>query len=247
MGEVRYMNAGITIDNVVHRYDAVLALNGVSLHVEPGAFVTVLGPNGAGKSTLAKVLCGVIRPTSGSVTVDGVRQDTPGRRAFIDQGVVLVPEGRRLFGQMSIRENLMLGAFGARCGGAEMQRRLERTLALMPQRVRDDTRRAAATLSGGEQQMLALGRAMMAAPRTIVMDEPSLGLAPILIDKVYEVLAQLNAQGVTVVVIEQVAVHAMRYSKALTVLDHGRVVYAGSAHDAAAGQALKVGYLGRAA
>ena len=242
----RRPESAIEVDDVVHRYAAVLALDGVSLRVERGSFTTVLGPNGAGKSTLAKIMCGVIRPTSGSLLIDGVAQAQPGRRAFIDQGVVLVPEGRRLFGQLSVRENLSLGAFGARCSGPEMQRRLERTLELMPQRVKDGQDRAAATLSGGEQQMLALGRAMMAAPRTIVMDEPSLGLAPILIDKVYEVLSQLNAEGVTVVVIEQIAAHALRYSKGLTVLDRGRVVYAGSAQDAAAAEALEVGYLGHA-
>ena len=236
----------IAVTNITHRYAAVLALNGISLDIEPGSFTTVLGPNGAGKSTLAQILCGVVRPTGGTVEVDGIAQTKSARRAFVDQGVVLVPEGRRLFGQLSIKENLLLGAYGARCSGAEMNRRLAQTIALMPQAVQDGQNRAAATLSGGEQQMLALGRAMMAAPRTIVMDEPSLGLAPILIDKVYEVLGQLNASGVTVVVIEQIATNAMRYSKSLTVLDRGSVVYSGSVTDAAAAEALKVGYLGHA-
>ena len=236
----------IAVNNITHRYAAVLALNGISLDIEPGSFTTVLGPNGAGKSTLAQILCGVVRPTGGTVQVDGITQTKSARRAFVDQGVVLVPEGRRLFGQLSIKENLLLGAYGARCSGAEMNRRLAQTIALMPQAVQDGQNRAAATLSGGEQQMLALGRAMMAAPRTIVMDEPSLGLAPILIDKVYEVLGQLNASGVTVVVIEQIATNAMRYSKSLTVLDRGSVVYSGSVTDAAAAEALKVGYLGHA-
>lgn len=236
----------ITIKNVVHRYAAVLALNGVSLDVPAGSFTTVLGPNGAGKSTLAQILCGVLRPTSGSVEVDAVAQTRPASRAFIAQGVVLVPEGRRLFGQLSVRENLLLGAYGARCSRAEMLRRLGDTMALMPRSVQDGQDRAAATLSGGEQQMLALGRAMMASPRTIVMDEPSLGLAPILIDKVYDVLGQLNAGGVTVVVIEQVAAHAMRHARSMTVLDRGTVAYSGSVTDASAMEALQVGYLGRA-
>lgn len=149
MAEDQVRQASVAVDNIVHRYDAVLALNGVSLQVKAGSFTTVLGPNGAGKSTLAKILCGVLRPSSGSVVVDGLRQDAPGRRAFIDQGVVLVPEGRRLFGQMSIRENLLLGAFGARCEAAQTKRRLEHTLELMPKRLRDNPARAAATLSGG--------------------------------------------------------------------------------------------------
>ena len=225
---------------------AVLALNGVSLDVPAGSFTTVLGPNGAGKSTLAQILCGVIHPTSGAVEVDGVAQPKLARRAFVDQGVVLVPEGRRLFGQLSCRENLVLGAYGARCNAAETQRRLVETLALMPKSVQDGQDRAAATLSGGEQQMLALGGAIIAKPRTIVMDEPSLGLAPILIDKVYDVLGQLNAAGVTVVVIEQVAAHAMRHARSMTVLDRGIIGYSGSVTDASAAEALQIGYLGHA-
>ena len=246
MVEKKIRGGKIAVTNIIHRYAAVLALNGISLDVQPGSFTTVLGPNGAGKSTLAQILCGVMRPTGGTVEVEGIAQTKSVRRAFVEQGVVLVPEGRRLFGQLSVRENLLLGAYGASCTGAEMNRRLAETIELMPRAVQEGQSRAAATLSGGEQQMLALGRAMMAAPRTIVMDEPSLGLAPILIDKVYEVLGQLNASGVTVVVIEQIATHAMRYSKSLTVLDRGSIVYSGSVTDAAAAEALKVGYLGHA-
>ena len=246
MVEKRIRGGKIAVTNIIHRYAAVLALNGVSLDVQPGSFTTVLGPNGAGKSTLAQILCGVMRPTGGTVEVEGITQTKSARRAFVEQGVVLVPEGRRLFGQLSVRENLLLGAYGASCTGAEMNRRLAETIKLMPRAVQEGQSRAAATLSGGEQQMLALGRAMMAAPRTIVMDEPSLGLAPILIDQVYEVLGQLNSSGVTVVVIEQIATHAMRYSKSLTVLDRGSIVYCGSVTDAAAAEALKVGYLGHA-
>ena len=143
---------------------AVLALNGVSLDVPAGSFTTVLGPNGAGKSTLAQILCGVIHSTSGAVEVDCVAQPKLARRAFVDQGVVLVPEGRRLFGQLSCRENLVLGAYGARCNAAETQRRLVETLALMPKSVQNGQSRAVATLSGGEQQMLALGRASWLSP-----------------------------------------------------------------------------------
>ena len=236
----------IAVSDIVHRYAAVLALGGVTLDVPAGSFSAVLGPNGAGKSTLAQILCGVLRPSSGTVEVDGVAQGKTRGHGFIGQGVVLVPEGRRLFGQLSCRENLVLGAYGAGSGKAETQRRLEQTLGLMPRAVQDGQNRAAATLSGGEQQMLALGRAMMAAPRVIVMDEPSLGLAPILIDKVYEVLARLNGEGVTVVVIEQVAAHAMRHARSMTVLDRGTVSYSGSVTDASAHQALQAGYLGHA-
>ena len=241
------MGGSVTVKDIVHRYAGVLALNGVSLDVQPGTFTAVLGPNGAGKSTLAQILCGVLRPTKGTVHVDGAPRLKRSRRAFVEDGVVLVPEGRRLFGQLSVKENLILGAYGARCKGPETQRRLEQTLELMPKAVQIGQDRAAATLSGGEQQMLAVGRAIMAAPRVVVLDEPSLGLAPILIDKVYEVLGKLHETGVTVVVIEQIAAHAMRYAKSLTVLDRGSIVYSGSATDKAAEEALKVGYLGHAA
>jgi len=246
MADAKIRGGRIVVKDIVHRYAAVLALNGVSLEVPAGSFTTVLGPNGAGKSTLAQILCGTISPTAGSVEIDGEKQGYGSHQVFIEKGIVLVPEGRRLFGQLSCRENLILGAYGARCNRAETRRRLESTLELMPQSVQDGQERAAATLSGGEQQMLALGRAMMAAPRTIVMDEPSLGLAPILIDKVYDVLGQLNATGVTVVVIEQVAAHAMRYARSMTVLDRGRITYAGSVTDKSAAEALEAGYLGHA-
>ena len=244
MAEQAARGGRIVVHQIVHRYAAVLALNGVSLEVPAGSFTTVLGPNGAGKSTLAQILCGVLRPTSGTVEVDGVAQSKAAGRSFIEQGVVLVPEGRRLFGQLSVGENLLLGAYGARCSRVETQRRLAETLELMPQRIKDNQARAAATLSGGEQQMLALGRAMMAGPRTIVLDEPSLGLAPILIDRVYDVLGQLNASGVTVVVIEQVAAHAMRHARSMTVLERGAVSYSGSVTDESAADALQAGYLG---
>ena len=248
MADAENRGGRIVVKDIVHRYAAVLALNGVSLEVSAGSFTTVLGPNGAGKSTLAQILCGTLLPTAGSVEIDGVKQTyrSASHQVFIEKGIVLVPEGRRLFGQLSCRENLILGAYGARCNRAETRRRLESTLELMPKSVQDGQERAAATLSGGEQQMFALGRAMMAAPRTIVMDEPSLGLAPILIDKVYDVLGQLNATGVTVVVIEQVAAHAMRYARSMTVLDRGRITYAGSVTDKSAADALEAGYLGHA-
>ena len=246
MAEARIQGCRISASAIVHRYAAVLALNGVSLEIAGGSFTAVLGPNGAGKSTLAQVLCGTLRPTAGTVTVDGQPPRKHDGHGFIGQGVVLVPEGRRLFGQLTCRENLVMGAYGAGCGRAETQQRLAETVALMPRSVQQGQDRAAATLSGGEQQMLALGRAMMAAPRAIVMDEPSLGLAPILIDKVYEVLARLNERGVTVVVIEQVAAHAMRHARHMTVLDRGAVSFSGEVTDASASEALQAGYLGHA-
>ena len=236
--------ARIRIDEVFHRYGAVLAINGVSLTIEEGSFTTVLGPNGAGKSTLAKILCGVLDASSGRLEIDGTVARTSSGTGLVRQGIVLVPEGRRLFGQLSCRENLLAGAYGAGISRRDAEARLMETLALMPSAIRAGQSRAAATFSGGEQQMLALGRAMMARPRAIIMDEPSLGLAPILIDRVYGVLKELNAKGVTVIVIEQLAVHAMRYATSMTLLDRGTISYSGPGSGELAAAALQRGYLG---
>ena len=156
--------------------------------------------------------------------------------------MALIPEGRRLFGQLTVDENLMLGAYGK--PRAERQARLEKVYELMPEAVRHGKDRAAATLSGGEQQMLAVGRALMAKPRAIIIDEPSLGLAPILTDRVYEVLSGLHNDGVAVVVFEQLATHAMKHADQIVVIDHGRISHRGSVEDEATVEALRIGYLG---
>ena len=222
--------------SVTHRYSGVLALHEVTLGVPRGIFMAIFGPNGAGKSTLGLVLGGMLRPTQGEVKLSAH-----------ECRIALVPEGRRLFGQLSVRDNLMLGGYGARAGRKEIQRRMEGVLALMPQSIRDGLERAAVTLSGGERQMLALGRALMADPDAIVLDEPSLGLAPVMIERTYEVLAQLHGGGTTIVVIEQMATHAIEYASTMAVLDRGRLVYQGTVAGDAAERALRAGYVGDAA
>jgi ABC-type branched-subunit amino acid transport system ATPase component/ABC-type branched-subunit amino acid transport system permease subunit len=238
----------IEVVDVAHRYDGVLALAGVSLQVRQGSFTAVFGPNGAGKSTLAQIMSGMLAPSGGHVVIDaaGGARRRPGR-SYVDVGVVLVPERRRLFGQLTVSENLLLGAYGAGVDRAEMQRRLAATLLQMPRAIQEGQNRSAATLSGGEQQMLAVGRALMAAPRTVILDEPSLGLAPILTTQVYELLANLNRTGVTVVVIEQIASTALRYADQVAVLDQGAIAHFGLVADEATAEALRVGYLGHEA
>jgi branched-chain amino acid transport system ATP-binding protein len=238
----------ISMVGIEHRYDGVLALSGVTLDIAEGSFVAILGPNGAGKSTLALIMSGMMRPTRGEVSVPGVAQGRGvGAGGFVRQGIVLVPEGRRLFGQLTVVENLVLGAYGVGCDRAETARRMATVMDLMPLTVRESLNRAAVTLSGGEQQMLAIGRALMAAPRILIVDEPSLGLAPILIEKAYALFAKLNREGVTIVVIEQIATHAVRYAQNIIVLDRGTVVHAGAVSDAGMAEALRIGYLGRVA
>ena len=158
-----------------------------------------------------------------------------------------MPEGRRLFGQLSVRENLLLGGFGAGASRGETRRRLETTLESLPKALRDNSGRAAATLSGGEQQMLAIGRALMAEPKALIIDEPSMGLAPVLINQVYEWLARLHDGGVTILLMEQMATHAVRHSDMLVILDRGRVIYAGTPKGDEASAALIGGYIGEEA
>jgi branched-chain amino acid transport system ATP-binding protein len=227
--------------DITHRYGGVLALSGVSLDVPRGSFVSVLGANGAGKSTLGLILSGVLTPTSGMV---GSRGQAATRHGKPLPGVGIVPEGRRLFGQLTVAENLLLGGYGAGVPDGETRRRMQDVLAGLPKALRDDPGRHAAMLSGGEQQMLAIGRALMAGPEVLIIDEPSMGLAPILIEQVYAVLARLRREGVTVILLEQMATHAVRHSDRLVVLDRGRVVYEGSPQAEGAHAALLSGYIG---
>lgn len=235
------MTALMSLSGIGHRYDGVLALDGIDLQVRAGSFLAVLGPNGAGKSTLAQIMAGAIRPSRGQLQLDG--QDVTGRRdPLVRDGVCLIPEGRRLFGQLSVQENLLLGAYHERA--AVRRERLLRVCQLMPQAVRDGRDRAAATLSGGEQQMLVIGRALMAEPRLLLIDEPSLGLAPILTARVYHMLSALREGGVSVVVFEQLATYAMRHADEVAVIRQGSLSYRGTADASRTRDALHEGYLG---
>ena len=237
------MSALLAARGIGHRYQGVLALNDIELDVPKGTFMAILGPNGAGKSTLAQILAGAIRPAKGQILLEGADVTArAGRQGLIRNGVALIPEGRRLFGQLSVDENLMLGAYGQ--PRAVREARLEKVYALMPEAVRQGKDRAAVTLSGGEQQMLVVGRALMAEPRAILIDEPSLGLAPILTAKVYELLSELRHGGVTVVVFEQLATHALRHADSIVVINQGEISFRGGVDDEATHEALRTGYLG---
>lgn len=235
----------LSVRNVMHRFGGVLALDNVSFDIDKGSFVSVLGSNGAGKSTLAMILTGLIQPTAGQVMVDAGKALVPGDG--MARHISLVPEGRRLFGQLSVRENLLLGGYAAGASRQEIARRMEAVMEGLPKAVRQNPARAAATLSGGEQQMLAIGRALMAEPKTLIIDEPSMGLAPILIKQVYDVLSSLHQRGVTILLMEQMATHAVRHSDRILILDRGRIVYFGPPTGDEANAALVRGYIGEEA
>ncbi|MDR2301642.1 MAG: ABC transporter ATP-binding protein [Deltaproteobacteria bacterium] len=208
-------------------YGGVEALHGLSLSVKPGELVTILGANGAGKSTTLMAISGLVRPKSGSILFKNERLDTLRSHEVVQRGVTQAPEGRRVFGPMSVEENLRLGAF-TRVKGIEAS--LEKVFGLFP-RLDERRNQMAGTLSGGEQQMLAIGRALMAEPTLLLLDEPSLGLAPLLVKTIFQAIRDINKSGVTVVLVEQNARAALKLAHRGYVLDVGNLVLEDSAEN----------------
>jgi branched-chain amino acid transport system ATP-binding protein len=234
----------LLLEKVTHRYNGVLALNQVSVEIDKGSFTAILGPNGAGKSTLALILGGMLRPTSGSIIVQDIdRYKTHSGNGFINLGIVLVPEGRRLFTTLTVRENLLLGAYGSGQSKVEMMKSYKDVLEFLPE-LKRHLEKPTGLLSGGEQQMVAVARALMAKPNTVILDEPSLGLAPKMIERIYEVISELNSRSMTVIVIEQMATYALQHAQNMVVLDGGLIRYHGSVTNEAANAALQEGYFG---
>jgi branched-chain amino acid transport system ATP-binding protein len=223
--------SSLTVTGIKAAYGAVRVIDGVSLTVNAGETVALLGTNGNGKSTLMKCIMGMVPPAAGSITaeIDGVRHDLVGRstEAIVDLGIALVPEGRRLFPKLTVAENLLLGAF-RRTARAELARNLEVCFATFP-RLAERRTQLAGSLSGGEQQMLALGRALMLAPKILLVDEPSLGLAPILVAHTIEAIAELKARyALTVLMAEQNFTQAVRIADRGYVIVHGKIAFEGS-------------------
>ena len=218
----------LSVREICVSYGAVRALERVSVHVDEGEVVTVIGSNGAGKTTLMKTIAGLLESRSGAVTFTGQDITATEAHALVGRGISLVPEGRQVFGRMSVEENLMLGAY-SRPGGA-LADDFERCFALFP-RLRERRSQRAGTLSGGEQQMLAIARGLMSRPRLLLMDEPSLGLAPQLVSKTFEVIESLRAGGTTILMVEQMARQALKVSDRAYVLEHGRIVHEGPSAD----------------
>ena len=224
-------------------YGDLRAVQDLSLVVRPGEIVTLLGANGAGKTTVLRAISGLLRPRSGAIRYDGRRLDRLAPDAIVELGVVQVPEGRKLFPSLTARENLALGAFARRARGDE-RATLDEVLALFPV-LRERADQRAGTLSGGEQQMLAIGRALMARPTLLMLDEPSLGLAPMVVQEVFRVVREIHARGVTVLLVEQNVRQALQTSQRGYVLENGRVVLEGTGEALLASEATQRAYLGR--
>jgi branched-chain amino acid transport system ATP-binding protein len=227
----------------LHTYHgAIHALKGVSLDVAAGEIVALIGRNGAGKSTLLNTISGLLRPRQGDVRFDGKSLGPLRADAIVGWGITQVPEGRRIFGILTVEENLDMGAFLVR-DAAAIATRKERVFALFP-RLAERRRQLGGSLSGGEQQMLAIGRALMMAPKLLLMDEPSLGLAPMLVRAIFRVIRDINAGGIAVLLVEQNARMALRIAHRGYVMETGRVVLSGLARDLLEDEEVKRAYLG---
>ena len=212
----------LTVNEIEAYYGRVCALHSVSLEVAEGSVVALLGANGAGKTTTLRVISGLLRPTRGSVDFDGQRIDGWSPDRVVRAGIVQVPEGRQIFADLTVRENLLLGGYARRALGPARQE-ASRVFEYFP-RLRERLQQRAGTLSGGEQQMLAIGRALMARPRLLILDEPSLGLAPMLVKEIFRVISEIRAAGTTVLVVEQNAHMALDIADHAYVLETGRVI-----------------------
>ena len=217
----------LEVQTVEAAYGPFLALSGVTLTVHPGEIVALLGPNGAGKTTLIRCITGLLRPRTGLVRFEGEPLGDVPAHAIVERGIAVVPEGRRLFGAMTVEENLELGAFVPRARSRRAAG-LERIYSTFPV-LRGRRRQVARALSGGQQQMVAIGRALMANPRLLILDEPSLGLAPLLVESIFEILREINASGVSILLVEQNVHAALTLSRRAYILEAGRVVSEGSA------------------
>jgi branched-chain amino acid transport system ATP-binding protein len=234
----------LELRDVVTYYGPIPALKGISLTVRQGEIVCLLGGNASGKSTTMKTILGVVRPHRGSVTFEDSRIDGLPPQEIVRRGIALVPEARRLFGRMSVLENLAMGAYTRRgAAPAELEADRERVFALFP-RLAERAPQLAGTMSGGEQQMLAIGRALRARPRLLLMDEPSMGLSPAFVDQVFDIIQTINQQGVTILVVEQNAVVALSVANRGYVLQNGRMVAADTADALLAADHIRRAYLG---
>mgnify|MGYP000955004740 CR=1 FL=1 len=223
-------------------YGAIHALKKLSLEVEQGKIVTLIGANGAGKTTTLKTISGLLRPVSGTITYKGVDLTKVPPEKIVGMGISQVPEGRRVFAPMTVQENLEMGAY-LRKDKKEVQRDMELVFERFP-RLKERRRQLAGTLSGGEQQMLAIGRALMARPELMLMDEPSMGLAPLLVREIFEIIKDINSRGTTILLVEQNAHMALSIAHKAYVVETGGIVLEGSPEQLMKSEEVKKAYLG---
>ncbi|MEK7860807.1 MAG: ABC transporter ATP-binding protein [Chloroflexota bacterium] len=231
----------LELDGVDAYYGHIQALRGISLTVERGEIVTLIGSNGAGKTTTLRTVAGVMRPRQGTVRFDGRDLAKVPANQIVRLGIAHAPEGRRIFARMTVRENLELGAYAR--GKVDLSGDFERVFTLFP-RLRERIGQTAGTLSGGEQQMLAIGRALMARPRVLLLDDPTMGLAPVLVELVFETIRDINQQGTTILLVEQNALIALSIAHRGYVLQTGTIVLADTARNLAANEMVRKAYLG---
>jgi branched-chain amino acid transport system ATP-binding protein len=224
-------------------YGAIHALRGVSISVEEGEIVTLIGSNGAGKSTTLRTISGILKPREGTITLEGKRIDQLRPHQIVELGISQSPEGRRVFARMTVHENLHMGAFSRRDGAVKIAADADHVYSLFP-RLKERWTQKAGTLSGGEQQMLAIGRALMSKPRVLLLDEPSMGLAPILVEQIFDILKTINSEGTTVLLVEQNALMALAIANRGYILQTGEIVLTEDAASLSKNEAVRKAYLG---
>ncbi|MEQ8156280.1 MAG: ABC transporter ATP-binding protein [Clostridiaceae bacterium] len=234
----------IKINDLVVAYGGIEALKGISLEIPSGKIVTLVGANGAGKSTTLKSIVGLVKPKSGSIDYEGTDLTKINTELMVQKGIALVPEGRKVFADLTVLENLKIGAY-TRKDTKGIEEDLEKVYSLFP-RLRERTWQLSGTLSGGEQQMLAIGRALMSRPKLIMMDEPSLGLAPIIVKELFGIIQKINQEGMTVLLIEQNANAALKIADMGYIMETGKITLSGSGKELLANDEIKKAYLGEA-
>ncbi len=232
----------LTLENISVNYGAIEALRGVSMHVEQGEVITLIGANGAGKTTTLRTITGLLAPRAGRVTYEGTDISGAATHRLVSRGIAMSPEGRGVFANLSVRENLLMGAY-IKKDKREIGEDLERGFHMFP-RLKEREAQKAGTLSGGEQQMLAMARALMSRPRLLLLDEPSLGLAPLVVHTIFEAIDEIRGRGTTILLVEQNAHAALKHSDRAYVMETGRIVMEGPSKDLAADPRIKEAYLG---
>lgn len=232
----------LEIKNLAVAYGGIEALKGISLEVEEGKIVTLVGANGAGKSTMLRSIVGIVKPKSGTITYNGKNLLAEKSHNIVKTGITLVPEGRRIFPDLTVLENLKIGAY-TRKDEKEIKRDYEWVFSLFP-KLKEREWQLAGTLSGGEQQMLAVGRALMSKPKLLMMDEPSLGLAPLIINDIFNIIKEINKLGVTILLIEQNANAALKIADVGYVMETGRITMKGTGRELLANEEIRKAYLG---